>query len=203
MKQLLTYINTNPAKIIGIIGPAGSGKSTLAKQFITNYELDSCFIGSSADRKLLLEAKSKHYSSYIDMCGMTTWWDYDKAYDDVVKLKEKIFGQGNIDGFYGNKLIINGAIFDNKLFNLCDLLVFIDIPQETRYNRLIERDKHKRTFKEIMVRWLTTEYAENLNYTYMFNNFKNKIVVIDHNYNFTYTDLKFLNETQYIPFPIG
>lgn len=201
MNEIITFIKNSPAKLIAIVGPAASGKSTLSQKICQEtssvmYEGDNRFIGDSNYRKHLLSAKSKDYSNYLDLCDMMNWWDWNIIESDLYKLKH---GYRTDNILPSDKTIYNNAILGNdRILTLIDKILFLHVPQEERFNRLIERDSGKRTFKELLARFLLTEYAENLHYNHLFKYYKNKMIGVEHD-KFAPIDISFLQEKQYCP----
>lgn len=204
MNQLETYLANTYSKVICICGPAGSGKSTFTKKYPTTYELDSCFVGDSDFRKQLLKNKSKDFVSYIDACSMLGWNNWEKAYADIERLTEMVTGIANMDSFHGKFVVVNGAICGpGYILALFDELIYVHVPQHVRWSRLVERDGHKRSLKELMARFLITENAEAKYYRAIFNQYKNKIKVVDKDFNFVSNfDLNVFDENNYCPFPV-
>jgi uridine kinase len=221
--DIQTYIKSSNYKLIGITGNAGGGKSTLAMKFAedpsyVHYSADYKFIGDSLFRKELLNKKSKNIDSYIDACNQYNWWDWDsieKDLDDLKNNREVILStKYNRDTSFmesgvsyrpttETKIIYEGALLGTpKILNSLDKIIFIHTPSIIRFNRLVEKDIKKRTLNEIAARFLITEYSENKHYNHLFEFYKNKIIVINDNYNFISFNQNILKEKQFIPYPI-
>lgn len=203
MNQLHTYISNSHSEVIAICGGAGSGKSTFARHYPTSIEIDKSFIGNSDFRKNLLAAKAKSLESYIDCCTMMNWWDWENVIEEIEIAKTVVFGLANMDNFYGNRIILNGAILGPKaVLNHIDEVIYVHVSKEKRFQRLCSRDSYKRTFTELLARFLLTEFAENMYYANLFKTFRN-IKVVDEDFNFmSHLDLDIFKENQYIPFPV-
>lgn len=202
--QLQTYLANTYSKVIMICGPAGAGKTSLCEQYPTTYEIDSCFIKDSNFRKQLLKSKSKDFGSYIDMCSMLAWFDWDKAHSEINKLIEMVTGIANLDMYHGKFLLINAAIpGPGAILSMVDEFIYIDVPAHVRWERIVKRDSHKRDLKELMARWLLTEHAEAQYYLNLFKHHGKKIKVVDQDLNFVSNfDLNKFKEVQYVPFPV-
>lgn len=202
MSDLSIYLGNTYSKVIAIVGPAGSGKSTFCKEYPTVYELDSAFIGDSNFRKELLKHKSKDLNSYIDACTMQNWWNWNKAVDEIDKLTEMVTGIANMDSYHGKFVLINGAILSPGIASAADEIFYVHVPAEVRWKRLCERDGHKRSFTELMARFMITQFAESMHYINLFRNHANKIKVVDADFNFLPSfDLNIFKEPTYVPFP--
>lgn len=161
-------------KLVGITGGAGSGKSTLANKLgYPTYNIDSAFFGTSSYRKALLEKKATH-DSFLDSCNMYNWWNWELVERDIFGLMSQ-----------NDTLIVEGALLGTEwLLNQLDHIFFLyDLP-ERRFSKLVNRDSHKRSFNELIDRFLITEYSEALYYKRLFENYWNKIFVVGTNYEF-------------------
>lgn len=200
--ELSIYLNNTYSKLILLCGGAGAGKTSFTKNYPTTYELDSAFINDSEFRKQLLKHKSKDFGSYLDVCAMQSWIDWDKATNDVDRLLEIVTGIGNLDNFHGRFVLVNGAIVSPGFASAADEIIYVYVDQQTRFKRLVERDSFKRSFDELLERFVITNYAENMCYANLFKHHANKIKVVDKDFNFLpHFDLNtFNNEGRFVPY---
>lgn len=218
MNNVISYIQNSNFKLVGVTGSAGSGKTTLASDIALQigaavYSADSRFIGDSNFRKTLLRHKAENsILSYIDAANQISWWDFDCIFNELSILKS---GKNvDIDSGYNRdsgdvecshivgsqKIIYDGAILGHtRIVELLDKIIFVYTLPEVRMNRLLKKDSGRRTFNEILARFLITEYSETQYYKKIFSEYKDKIVVVDEKYNFISMRENWLYEQQYIP----
>lgn len=171
--ELRDYLINGQFTWVGLTGGAGSGKSTLAKglNFCT-YHLDDFFIGDSAYRTELLTKKVRNVSSYIDACNQYNWWDWEEA-------ESRIFSDTGVKF----PAIVEGALLGTEyMLSKYDIILYLSVSPEVRFNRLLERDKYKRDFHDALDRFLITEYSETIYYRQMLQKFSGKIVVLDEDF---------------------
>jgi uridine kinase len=225
--EVLEYVNSLNVKLIGIVGGAGAGKSTLAsnltstnKDFL-HYSADYKFIGDSTFRKELLASKVKtSINNYIDACNQHNWWDWDSIVKDLTDLKNNktvvmplkynrnkgITESGlTLLPTLQSKIIYEGALLGTpQVLNQLDKIIFVHTSQKIRLERLIKKDLGRRSLNEILARFLITEYSESKHYKFLFTYYKEKIVIVNDNYNFISINPNIIFENeQYIPLPIS
>lgn len=228
IKDILQYLQTNNGKIFAITGNAGAGKTTLTKKItelddsFLQYSIDYKFIGDSNFRKELLNKKIQNsIISYIDACNQYNWWDWNKIYNDLQKLKnnQTIFLENKYNRDKGiieqnlelkctknNKILVEGALLGNiDILNLIDVVFFVVQDPEERLQRIIKKDYSRRTINEILARFLITEYSETKYYKFLFDFYKKPIVILNHNYEITsFSKKKIFQEfNNFVPIPIN
>jgi len=200
--------------INAIVGSAGSGKTTIANNVkklfdeIQVYSMDYRLIGNGESRKELLQKKSNFsLESYQDACNQQNWWDWDKIENDIDCLKngKNIVIENAYDRDTGlfkeinicakKNIICEGAILGpHWIINKFSKILFLATDPYIRLDRLINKDKNRRTITEIIARFLITEYSENMHYKNLFKYYEDKIICIG-NYKF--------ENLQYIPIMIN
>lgn len=183
----------------GITGPAGAGKSSSANRLARElqcsvYSADYAFIGTSEERKLLLSQKQmRSVDGYKDAANQFNWWDWGAILSDLEDLQAgspvKVSGPyDRSTGEYGadldipatDTLIYEGAIFGPPfLLTRLKNIFFLCVDPSVRFQRLMKKDLGRRTFNEILARFLITEYSETLYYRMMLEWAESKTVFID------------------------
>lgn len=177
IKDIRQFIQSNNLAVVGITGGAGSGKSYLARHLgFPAYSIDSAFIGDSNFRRQLLQQKKQmSQQDYLDAINQYNWWDWDKIESDIMSLMRDNY-----------PLIVEGAFLGNpSLLELYGAIIFIQTEDGVRFNRIVKRDGHKRTYNELVNRWQITNQSESAYYTMLFNEYPEKIYVVDNDYDFT------------------
>jgi len=166
------YLNKG---VYAFTGGAGAGKSTITDQLSKLYDIkiihfDEYFIGSSQDRKILLLEKSKSIPDYIDMCNQYNWWNWEKIEKEIKRLV-------SLNHKY---VFLEGAILGpSSILKYIDIIFFIVVESKFRFSRLFDRDWNKRSFIELIDRFLITEYSENLYYKNILSKTENNIIYIN------------------------
>ena len=224
-KEIIEYIANSNFKIFAVTGNAGAGKTffsdTACSEIseISKYSIDWRFIGNSKDRVELLRKKSEFsLPAYVDAINQFSWWNWDQVYKDIefwiesghISIKnhyDRVTGQiDETEQIYtSEKLLIEGAILGPPiLLQSFDKIFFIHVPPEIRFQRLIEKDKGRRSIKDICIRFLITEYSENLHYQTLFKWYEDKIIFLNESWEiipFIDTD-KLIERNNYIPIRI-
>lgn len=176
IKDVRQFIQNNNFAIVGITGGAGSGKSYLARHLgFATFSIDSGFIGDSDFRKQLLQSKRQvSQQDYLDAINQYNWWNWDKIESDIrVMMRENY------------PLVVEGAFLGNpSILELFGAIIFIQTDDSVRFNRLVKRDGHKRTYNELMDRWQITGQSETAYYTMLFNVYPEKVYIVDVDYDF-------------------
>jgi len=191
--------------IIFLTGKAGSGKTTLANKLSNIYEKnkiysdvlnqDSFFKLSRTERKEWLEEGFKiGKEEYEKRSNPFLWYDFKSMENVLRKLKsgqkihmKKIYNrkdEGNLTGeinininiLKGGVIIFEGVILPH-LKEFSDCILYIDENFETRKNRLIERDIHRKGSLALKRIQLVESFADN----YFLKNMKNIDLVYKNN----------------------
>ncbi len=142
---------------------------------------------------LLSQKHMRSVDSYKDAANQFNWWDWGAILSDLESLQAgipiKVSGPyDRSTGEYGadldipatGTLLYEGAIFGPP-FLLTQLknIFFLCVDPSVRFQRLMKKDLGRRTFNEILARFLLTEYSETLYYRMMLEWAEGKIVFID------------------------
>ncbi len=183
----------------GITGPAGVGKTFTANKLAETvghaiYSADYRFIGNSEEREmLLLRKQTRSVQDYKDAANQFNWWDWGSILSDLEDLQSgnsvriaKPYDRAT--GNYGadlalpatDRLIYEGAIFGPPyIVNRLKQIFFLWVDPSVRFQRLMEKDRGRRSFNEMLARFLITEYSETLYYRNLFKWAEDKIIVVD------------------------
>lgn len=176
MIEITSFIENGVARVIGITGGAGSGKTTLCEKLnYPTYHIDSDFIGDSKYRKeLLATKKERSEEAWIDIQQQYNWWNWEEV-EHEIKLMMLIH----------DKFLVEGAIFGPPaVVNLLDVIILLEVSPKTRFDRLFNRDSHKRSLTELINRFDITSRSEHEYYRFLIENYYNKIRMVNEEYRF-------------------
>lgn len=185
--------------LFGITGPAGSGKTYTGKVLSASHECalysaDFRFIGDSLERKALLTRKqAKSVVDYQDSANQFNWWDWSAIRRDVDKLMEgsSVVVESPYDRTLGTKVgsieitpskivLFEGAILGPPdLINKFTRIFFLSTPQRERFDRILKKDLERRSFNDVLARFLITEYSETIYYKNLFSWAHEKLLFVD------------------------
>lgn len=192
-------INSEKGSLYAVTGPAGSGKTFASERLSESndcviYSADFRFIGDSSDRKELLERKqARSIEDYVDSANQFNWWDWSAIYRDLNDLLngskvvldapyDRMTGQSSaaIEIYPAKVIIFEGALLGPpQLIDKFKKIFYICAPQKTRFERILKKDLGRRSFSEILARFLITEYSETIYYKNLFSWGRNKLVFVD------------------------
>lgn len=194
-----TFLKRHGRGLYGITGPAGSGKTwtgeALARAHACAlYSTDFRFIGDSDERRVLLNRKqARSVADYQDAANQFNWWDWSAIDRDM---RELMVGSGIVvDSPYDRKsgkqgepikigpsnvVLLEGAILGPpQLIDKFTRIFFLHTPQEVRFERILAKDRARRSFSEVLARFLITEYSETIYYRNLFSWAGEKMVFVD------------------------
>ncbi len=183
----------------GITGSAGVGKTFAATQLAQTldcavYSADYRFIGDSEDRRLLLNRKQERsVQDYKDAANQFNWWDWGAILSDlddlqsgesvnITKPYDRATGKHSAELVLSAKqnVLYEGAIFGPPyIVNRLKKIFFLYVDPAVRFQRLMDKDISRRSFNEILARFLITEYSETQYYQNLMNWAVEKIIFID------------------------
>ncbi len=198
---IASMVNSGDTQLFAVTGPAGSGKTFAAERLAaqhgyTGYSADFRFIGDSSERRELLERKqARSAGDYKDSANQFNWWDWSAIYHDLNDLTNGI--RVVLDAPYDRKtgkktepiiiqpsktILFEGALLGPpQLIDKFSRIFFMCTPQKTRFDRILVKDSKRRSFSEILARFLITEYSETMYYKNLFSWEQDKLVFIDTN----------------------
>ncbi len=200
----LSKFKKNKITVIFLTGKAGSGKTTLANKLLKIYKKnkihseilnqDSFFKLSRLERKEWLEEGNKiGKEEYEKRSDPILWYDFESMKNVLKSLKlgneiqmknmynrkdeGKLTGEININiKIEGTVIIFEGVILPH-LKEFSDCVLYIDENFETRKNRLLERDNHRKGDFALKRIKIVESFAEN----YFSKNIKNIDLVYKNN----------------------
>lgn len=196
---IASMVNSAGARLAAVTGSAGSGKTFAAERLsalhdYTVYSADFRFIGDSTDRRELLERKqARSAEDYKDSSNQFNWWDWSAIYRDLSDLANgsSVVLEAPYDRKTGQKtepvkiqpartILFEGALLGPpQLIDKFSRIFFMCTPQKTRFDRILEKDFNRRSFSEILARFLITEYSETLYYKNLFSWAQDKLVFVE------------------------
>jgi uridine kinase len=194
-----SILNSHDSGLFGITGPAGSGKTYAAETLSAThgcalYSADFRFIGDSEERRALLDRKQgRSVVDYQDSANQFNWWDWSTIYRD---LNELMAGSAVVlDSPYdrksgkkmdpirikpSKKILFEGAILGPpQLIDRFTRILYIHSPPKIRFDRILEKDIKRRSFNDVLARFLITEYSETIYYKNLFSWARDKLVFVD------------------------
>ena len=185
--------------LFGITGPAGSGKTYIgevlsASHGFTLYSADFRFIGDSVERKALLNRKqARSVVDYQDSANQFNWWDWAAIRRDLSALMagSSIVLESPYDRGSGKKrepmhiqpskvILFEGAILGPPdLIEAFKKIIYLSTPQVDRFDRVLKKDIQRRSFNEVLARFLITEYSETIYYRNLFSWAGDKLIFVD------------------------
>lgn len=194
-----SLLREHNAGLFGITGPAGAGKSCAGEELslthgFTLYSADFRFIGDSIERKTLLKRKqAKSIVDYQDSANQFNWWDWSAIRRDLDDLMSgsSVVLDSPYDRVSGKKsdpiqlqpskvILFEGAILGPPdLIDKFTKIVFLSTPARDRFDRILKKDIQRRSFNDVLARFLITEYSETLYYRNLFSWAKHKLVFVD------------------------
>lgn len=196
ISSILTVYN---AGLFGITGPAGSGKTHAAAALsvshrCTFYSADLRFIGDSVERRALLDRKqAKSLVDYQDSANQFNWWDWSAIQRDVNDLMtgSSVIVESPYDRTSGTKghaieikpskiILFEGAVLGPPdLVHKFTKVFFLLTPEMERFDRILKKDIQRRSFNDVLARFLITEYSETIYYKNLFSWASEKLIFVD------------------------
>ncbi len=192
-------MGTEPNAVHAITGSAGSGKSYVAREIAdllgcSVYSADFRFIGDSAARRDLLSRKqARSLSDFRDSANQFNWWDWNAIDTDLADLAagRAVTIQSAYDrasGRAGSPLVIAASrqvLYEGALLGPPQIVprlqrvFFLCTSPRIRFERILAKDQGRRSFNEILARFLITEYSETLHYRALFAAAQDRMLFID------------------------
>lgn len=192
-------ISSEPNAVHAITGSAGSGKSFLAREIAaligcSVYSADFRFIGDSAARRDLLSRKqARSLSDFRDSANQFNWWDWNKIDGDLAELSigravtipsayDRTSGSAGAAQVIApsRPILLEGALLGPpQIVSRVKRIFFLCTPPRIRFERILAKDQGRRSFNEILARFLITEYSETLHYRALIASAQDRMLFID------------------------
>lgn len=195
-EQIKKLLNPDHTLIIGIDGLGGAGKSTISdslykslteeKYNVTLLHIDD-FIHPKAIRY------NDNYSEWE--CYYNLQWRYDYLIDKIItpikngtdiNSEIELYDKDN-NTYYlseinipvGSIVIIEGVFLQrNELSNVFDYMIYIDIPEEIRLERVLERDGYIGDKEQIKAKYDNRYFPAEHHYTEIYSPSKNADYIV-------------------------
>lgn len=157
--SIIKAIDANNVRIIGIDGLGGAGKSTISKKICQNLEDNNYHTILLHIDDFINVREVRYNSAYPDwQCYYDLQWRFDYFFNVINKIKYsnedyidiELYDKDN-DTYFQNRfaiynniiVIVEGIFLQRKEFgNMFDYMVYIDIPEEVRLQRVLKRDTY-------------------------------------------------------------
>lgn len=157
-EQIKKLYNPDRTLIVGIDGLGGAGKSTVSEELHRLLSKENYNITLLHIDDFIHPQKIRYNNNYAEWeCYYNLQWRYDYLVNEVVnpikcgtdfKAKVELYDKDNDTYFYsetnvpvGSIVIIEGVFLQRQeLKDVFDYTIYIDIPEEIRLNRVLERD---------------------------------------------------------------
>lgn len=171
--------------VIGITGGAGAGKTTLCNELVhilagmkinaCVYHMDWRMIGSSDDRRELLNRKAVTTDGALDGWNQYNWWNWQAVENDIKALAsgksisvdvayDRATGAiGKLELESQPVIICEGAILGPPaVVSMMRKVFYLHVDDETRLVSLLKKDRERRSSAETAARFLVTEFSETI-----------------------------------------
>lgn len=157
-RQIKNLYNPNRTIIVGIDGLGGAGKSTISEELYKLLSEENYNIALLHIDDFIHPRAVRYNDSYNEWeCYYNLQWRYDYLMNEVVNpikkgadfnAKVELYDKDNDTYFLnetnvpvGSIVIIEGVFLQRQeLRGAFDYMIYIDIPEEIRLNRVLERD---------------------------------------------------------------
>lgn len=166
-ENIINRVDTKNISIIGIDGLGGAGKSTISEKLCQKLE-DNNYHPILLHIDDFIHVREVRYNSaYPDwQCYYELQWRFDYFFDVIKEIKSgkkdyidiELYGKDNdtyihqrFDINSNSLVIIEGVFLQRREFkHIFDYMVYIDIPEKVRLDRVLKRDTYIGDEKQIV-----------------------------------------------------
>lgn len=166
-ENIINRVDTKNISIIGIDGLGGAGKSTISENLCQKLE-DNNYHPILLHIDDFIHVREVRYNSaYPDwQCYYELQWRFDYFFDVIKEIKSgkkdyidiELYGKDNdtyihqrFDINSNSLVIIDGVFLQRREFkHIFDYMVYIDIPEKVRLDRVLKRDTYIGDEKQIV-----------------------------------------------------
>jgi len=171
----LEAIVTEDVVVVGIAGGTASGKTTLARKVAESLGIEECLLITHDRYYYDVENPETFNYDHPDALETALLVDHLRALrsGDEVELPDYHFAT-HTRREWGKKttpkptILVEGILIleNDELRSLCDLMVYVDTPDDLRLARRIRRDMadRGRDVEQVLTRWLTTVRPMHIRY---------------------------------------
>ena len=157
--NVITAVDINNIPIIGIDGLGGAGKSTISEKICEKFECNNYYTLLLHIDDFINVREVRYNSAYPDwQCYYDLQWRFDYFSNVINEIKNnkkdyidiELYDKDN-DTYFQQRFAINentiviveGIFLQRKEFNnIFDYMIYIDIPEEVRLQRVLKRDTY-------------------------------------------------------------
>lgn len=157
--RIITAVHTDGVSVIGIDGLGGAGKSTISEKLCQNFREHGFHTVLLHIDDFIHMRKLRYNSAYPDwQCYYDLQWRFDYFSNIINEIKSRhddhvdieLYDKEN-DTYYQERfsvldktiVIVEGIFLQREEYcNIFDYMIYIDIPEQIRLDRVLKRDTY-------------------------------------------------------------